>query len=178
MIVRRSTSPTSRAAATPSGTPSSTVSASSAITTRLPPSRLRPRSRARATSGRRCSTAAFATSASTVTASRASWASSSGTRVRTMARPDEIDATRSGTGVETLTPSLARSRPASAALIRGTVANDTRERSSGYSTDTAACDHPSAKVFSTVRKSSTAGTIEIPRGSGKPDLPSTLVRSQ
>ncbi len=77
-----------------------------------------------------------------------------------MARPDEIDATRSGTGVETLTPSLARSRPASAALISGTVANDTRERSSGYSTDTAACDHPSAKVFSTVRKSSTAGTID------------------
>ncbi len=98
--------------------------------------------------------------------------------MRTMARPDEIDATRSGTGVVTLTPSLTRSRPVSAALIRGTVANDTRERSSGYSTETAACDHPPAKVSSTVRKSSTAGMIEVPRASGKPDLPSTCVRSQ
>ena len=95
-----------------------------------------------------------------------------------MARPEAIEATRSGTGVATATPSWARPRPARAALISGTVVSDTFALSSGYSTDAVASDHPVANVPSPVMKSSTAGTISVPRDSGKPDLPSTWVRSQ
>jgi hypothetical protein len=89
-----------------------------------------------------------------------------------------MDATSWGTGVVTTTPSPARSRPARALLMRGTVPSDTVERSSGYSTDTVPSAQPVAKVSSWVMRSSTAGTMSVPRSMGKPDLPSTWVRSQ
>jgi len=76
---RRTSSLSPTAISRPSGRPRSTVRPSSAMTSRRLASRLRPRSRDTAISGRRCATAAPATSTSTASATATSWAMSSGT---------------------------------------------------------------------------------------------------
>ena len=129
---RRAASLMATARPRPSGSPSSTVRPSSPTTSHRAPSRLRPRRRARATSGRRCSTAAAATDSSTTAARRPSWAISSGTTSRTCSWPSRMPVSRVPMGLSTsMDPESARVA-AIAAAAAGTSSRVMSPRLSGY----------------------------------------------
>ena len=174
----------SRARPNPRGSPIATVAASSPITIRPAPSRLRPRSLASATSGRRCSTAAWATSRRMAAASSPSWAISNGTMTRSWCWPTLMPSMTVGTWVSTSAPSMpwpvARSLPVAARTLEIScrLPSVNRSRRSGKVRDACATLQSLVKVSSTVTKSSIAGTCSVPTSTCVPDLPSSWVRCQ